>query len=120
MAHGNVRLVNPITNEMRSVPVGFSWTVLFFGIFPALFRLDWKNLAIMAGVILVAAIITAGFGGWMAAAVFAFIYNDKMHLKGLLNSGFRVKEYYGSKSLGAVEHSLGMQLDALMLNTDEK
>jgi hypothetical protein len=119
MAHGNVKLVNPATDETKMAPVGFSWTVLFFGVFPALFRLDWKNLAIMAGVIFGAAIITAGIGGWIAMVIFAFIYNDKMHLKGLLNKGFKIKGYSGSKSLGDVENAVGMSLDKVMLNTEQ-
>jgi len=120
MAHGNVKLVNPNTDETKMAPVGFSWTVFFFGVFPALFRLDWKNFLIMAGVIFGAAVLTAGIGGWLAMIIFAFVYNDKMYLKGLLNDGFKIKGYSGSKSLGVVENSVGMSLDKVMLPTEEK
>lgn len=118
MAHGNIKLVNPNTDETKMAPVGFSWTVFFWGVFPALFRLDWKNLGIMAAVIFGAGLLTAGFGGWVAMVVFAFIYNDKMYLKDLLNKGFRIKGYSGSKSLGDVENSLGMSLEKSMLTTE--
>ncbi len=37
-----VTLFNPTTRQSKQVKVGFSWTVFFFGSFPALFRGDFK------------------------------------------------------------------------------
>jgi hypothetical protein len=80
MAYTHINFKNPVTGEMRRAPVGFSWTTLFFGCFPALFRSDWKWFAIM----LVIAMITYG----LSAFVFMFIYN-KIHIKELINKGYK-------------------------------
>lgn len=111
MAHGSVALVNPVTDEVKSVPVGFSWTVLFWGCFPALFRQDWKNFGIVAGTLLITGFLFLAF---IPLIIFSFIYNDKMCLKDLLNSGWKIKGYNGSKSLEAVGQSLGYNLDKFM------
>ena len=67
---------------MREAPVGFSWTVLFFGWFPPMFRSDWKWAVIM----FICTIVTFGLSG----LVFMFIYN-KIYIKELLNNGYKVK-----------------------------
>jgi len=69
-----------MSGEMRRAPVGFSWTTLFFGCFPALFRSDWKWFAIM----LLIGILTGGF----SFLVFMFIYN-KLYIKELINKGYK-------------------------------
>lgn len=82
MAYEIVTMENPHTGEMREAPLGFSWTVLFFGAFPALFRGDWKWFFIM----LFIGFLTFGFSG----LVFMFIYN-KLHMKELIMKGFKAK-----------------------------
>ena len=67
MAFTHIAFENNHTGELKEAPVGFSWTVLLFGIFPPLFRADWKNFAI----ILIPALLTWG----LSSVVFAFIYN---------------------------------------------
>ena len=42
MAFTSINFKNANTLGMRSAPVGFSWTVLFFGFFAPLFRSDYK------------------------------------------------------------------------------
>ncbi len=74
-----VRLQHAQAGLQKEVKVGFSWTTLFFGLFPALFRGDLKWAAIM----LVVAIVTFGTS-WF---VFPFVYN-KIYVKGLLESGY--------------------------------
>jgi hypothetical protein len=110
MAHGRVELRNPATGEVKLAPVGYSWTVLFWGFFPALFRQDWKYAGIMLGIIIVAGLIFEG-AGFIPLILFSFIYNDKMHLKDLLDSGWRIAGYSGTKNLAAVEQSIGYSLD---------
>lgn|SRR5690625_2023592 len=80
-----------LENEMgliKEVKIGFSWTTLIFGFFPALFRGDLKWAAIMfiAGVFVGA--ITFGAGAWVLWLVFAFIYN-KIYIRDLVERGYR-------------------------------
>ena len=74
-----VRLVG-YNNVLKEVKVGFSWTTFFFGLFPALFRGDWKWALIMLG----AAFLTFGLS-WL---VFPFVYN-KLYLKDLVAKGYK-------------------------------
>ena len=67
---------NGVTKQVKK---GFSWTMLFFGVFVPLIRGDIKWFAIS----LVAAFVTVGIS-WL---VFPFIYN-KLYLNDLLNKGY--------------------------------
>ena len=84
---------------IKEAPVGFSWTTLFFGMFPALFRGDFKWTLIM----LLAGLFTFGF----AFIVFAFIYN-RLYITSLIESGYKIKNYSGNKAL--IEAKLSMKL----------
>lgn len=65
----------------KEVKEGFSWTMLFFGIFVPLFRGDFKWFLIT----LLVAFITGGIS-WL---VFPFFYN-KLYLNDLLNNGYEI------------------------------
>ena len=69
--------------KIKKVKLGFSWTTLFFGPFPALNRQDglWA-LIILAGLL---------FTGGFLLPVFAFVYN-KVYLNNLLKSGYTLVE----------------------------
>ena len=90
MAFATVTIEDKKNNIIKEAPVGFSWTVLFFGCFVPLFRGDWGWFFIM----LIAGIITFGISG----IIFAFIYN-KTYLQNSLTKGFKVKSYVGNKKL---------------------
>ena len=66
-------------NRVRTAPIGFSWTTLFFGLIPALTRSDWK----WALIEFVLAPVTFGLS-WL---VMPFLYN-KLYIKDLLASGY--------------------------------
>lgn len=66
--------------ENKTIPIGFSWSTLLFGFFPALLRGDIKWSIIM----LICAIVTSG----ISLLVFPFIYN-KIYIKTLLVEGYR-------------------------------
>lgn len=109
MAYGSVQLKHPNTGQLKNAPVGFSWTVLFFGGFPALFRSDWKWAIIM----FILQWITIGISG----LVFMFIYN-KLSLKEALMNGFKITNFTGT-SKDQVAGYVGMDVDQFMSAQEE-
>lgn len=91
---------NPNTGHIKEAPVGFSWTVFFFGFFPPMFRGDWKWAIIM----FLLALITVG----LSNLVFMFIYN-KLYIKDLVGAGFKVKSV-GMGTVEQVSNKVGMTL----------
>lgn len=73
---------------IKEVKLGFSWTTLFFGIFPALFRKDYNWAIIMLGISITINLFLFGLGALLTSGVFAFIYN-KIYIKNLLTNGYR-------------------------------
>ena len=69
--------------QVKVVKEGFSWTMLFFGIFVPLCRGDWKWFLFF----LFANLFTYG----LASVVFAFIYN-KIYINDLLEKGYEFQE----------------------------
>lgn len=72
-------LVNLNNNTTRTGYVGFSWTVLFFGFIPPLFRQDIFGFLI----ILFISLMTFGLG----SIIFAFFYN-RWHYNRLIEQGY--------------------------------
>ena len=81
MAYATIDFHHPQTGRLKQAPVGFSWTTLLSGFFPALFRGHYLG----ALIIFLVGFVTFG----LSQFVFAFIYN-KMHVKHLLGEGFKV------------------------------
>lgn len=48
----HIILINPKNGSSDEIKVGFSWTMLFFGIFVPLFRSDWKWFFILGGYVI--------------------------------------------------------------------
>lgn len=82
--------ISLINNEgvIKEVKLGFSWTTLFFGIFPALLRKDFKWAMIMLGISITINLFLFGLGALITGVLFAFIYN-KIYIKNLLTNGYR-------------------------------
>lgn len=99
MAYATINFKNPHAGTMKSAPVGFSWTTLFFSFFPALFRGHW------AGVLLIIAVTLVTFG--VGSLIFPFIYN-KMYIKHLIGEGFIATS--GSQDLEFLAGRLKMAL----------
>ncbi|MCK5602918.1 hypothetical protein KAR91_13635 [Candidatus Pacearchaeota archaeon] len=79
MAYKVSTFKNKKTGQVREAPVGFSWTMLFFGSLVSLFRGDWKGTAIS----IVLCWLTVG----LSHLVFPFFYNQ-MYINDLLNDGY--------------------------------
>ena len=105
-----IEFTNEYTGQYKTAPVGFSWTTLFFGCFPAMFRSDWKWAAIQFGL----ALVTAGIS-WL---VMPFIYN-KMHIKDLLNKGFVTTDENQSRYLVAKGIVSKQEMDFLNKRREE-
>lgn len=100
MAYTNIVFKNPHSGAMREAPVGFSWTVFFFGCFPAAFRGDWKWFFIM----FVLALCTFN----LSSVIFMFIYN-KLYIKSLIGDGYKAVSI-GSGDMNAASAKIGMQI----------
>lgn len=74
-----ILLVNNVTGEYKQVKKGFSWTMLFFGVFVPLLRGDWKWFLITFAL----ALLTSG-ASWF---VFPFFYNH-LYIDDLLKKGY--------------------------------
>jgi hypothetical protein len=103
MAYTEIQFKKENTGEMKKAPVGFSWTTAFFGIFPALFRGDFKWGLIMALI----AIITFGLSHF----VFMFIYN-KLYIKKLIEDGYKA-ESISNNDFNKVSSSLGIDIPVM-------
>ena len=87
----NINMKSPI-GIVKQVKVGFSWTMLFFGIFVPLIRGDFKWF----GITLLVALLTSGIS-WF---VFPFLYN-KLYIKDLLAAGWMPADEVSSNILTA-------------------
>lgn len=81
MAYATIIFHHPQTGRLKQAPVGFSWTTLFFGFFPALFRGHWVGVLIMVLI----GFVSVGLA-WL---VFPFIYN-RLYIRHLLGEGFKL------------------------------
>lgn len=82
---------------------GFSWTTLFFGFFPALFRADGMGLLFGIGVGVASAITWAFLLGWVPWLIWAAVYN-RNHLERLLAEGWYPVDHgspFGQPAAGA-------------------
>ena len=115
----NVTIRNAQSGLVKSVPLGFSWTTLFFGGFPALFRGDLKWAAIMwvagAGGVTIAIFTLGGlfFLPWVFWMVFAIIYNRRF-LQERLEEGYVPSDEHVRMLL----MSKGIMVDAVPATAD--
>ena len=103
MAYTTITFENPNTGAIKQAPVGFSWTVFFFGFFPPIFRGDWK----WAAIIFFLALFTLG----LSNLAFMFIYN-KLYIKDLIGAGFKAKGI-ASGNMDEASATVGVQIPTL-------
>lgn len=111
MAFDTAYLENPRTGQVRTAPIGFSWTMFFFAFFPPLFRGDWKWFAITLVGGLFLALISGGLLGWLPGVIGAFVWN-KSYLEALVRDGFQLKST-ASGNLDRVDGFLGFNVARL-------
>lgn len=75
------------TGLMKNGFYGFSWTTLFFGAFPALFRQDFITFFGFFALCVVLAVCTYGTGLFAVSVVWAFMYN-KYYTRKLIEKGY--------------------------------
>lgn len=86
-----VQLRHPTTSLTKTGYFGFSWTTLFFGPFPALFRGDFITFIGGFVILLIIAFATAGFGVFVVYIIWAFMYN-KYYTRRLLERGYALSD----------------------------
>ena len=99
MASSTLNLQHPQFEVVKAAPVGFSWTVFFFGFFPPIFRGDFK----WGLIIFVLAICTFG----IANLIFMFIYN-KLYIQSLLDQGYTSID--SEEILKPIEAKMGIKI----------
>lgn len=97
MAHSKILVSNGM--ELKKAPIGFSWTMLFFGFFVPLIRGDYLWAVILLGL----NIITSG----VAAIVMAFFYN-RMYLKGLFEKGYYIQSHDAKTTDDSIQTYVGL------------
>lgn len=86
MAFAKAILIKDEAHDAREAPIGFSWTVLFFGLFVPLLREDWKWFVVML-------LLTMFLGPVVVLynAAMAILYN-RIFFRGLIKKGYKMVE----------------------------
>lgn len=84
-----IQLKNTQTGTLDTAYLGFSWTTLFFGAFPALFRADFGTFIGFFIIGLMFSLMSLGLGWFACSIIWAFFYNS-YHLKKRLKDGYKI------------------------------
>jgi hypothetical protein len=98
-------MIHPVSGQRKRAPVGFSWTSLFFGIIPPIWRQDW--LAVVILLPLTIATILLGVV-WIQWILQGFFYN-KWYLEQLIKNGYQMVQAEG-RPIDEIETKLGMRV----------
>jgi hypothetical protein len=79
---------------------GFSWTTLFFGFIPALFRGDFITFIGGFVICILVSLVTAGVGALPISIIWAFMYN-KYYTRRLIERGYEFASSEGDNVLAA-------------------
>ena len=88
--------------------VGYSWTTLFFGSFPALFRGDYITFIGVFVVLVILGALSLGIGTFLAMIVWSFIYN-KYYTSKLIEKGYQFDDTLELNKVGP--HALGISVN---------
>lgn len=107
-----MRMENRRTGEWVAGMYGFSWTTLFFGPFPALFRRDYRTFIIFMLATLLLGLYTLGAGAIILIIIWAFKYNG-YYTRRLIRKGFSFAGTHPEKQLNALKLTLRLNADNL-------
>ena len=85
---------------MKDGYYGFSWTTLFFGFFPALFRGDFITFIGGFVVSVIIGVMTFGIGALFIGLIWAFMYN-KYYTRKLIERGYALAGSEGDNTIAA-------------------
>jgi len=107
MAYDTALFIQKGTGKRANAPVGFSWTVLFFGFYVPLLRRDFKN----AGIIFLALIVSSLlFPLSIVALIYlSYVYN-KFYVEKLINDGYRFERTESGRLVEELEATLEIQI----------
>ncbi|TPG55685.1 hypothetical protein EAH89_14045 [Roseomonas nepalensis] len=107
-----ITLHQPSTGLTKQGFYGFSWTTLFFGTLPALFRGDFAVFLGGFAVLFALGIVTLGIGSLIAMVVWAFMYNRyytrKLIERGYVLAGSPAENAMAAGSLGMTAPSVAV------------
>ena len=113
MAYAKIIFQHPETGLTREAPVGYSWTVLFFGSFVNLIRF----VDALSVIQLIAYIVLLGFGGLgLLVNIFGSFFYNKFYINRLITTkGYKVKHAVALKvntpiPIEALEKSLKLSM----------
>lgn len=86
-----VFLKQPETGLTKQGYYGFSWTTLFFGPFPALFRADFVTFIGFFVISALLGLVTYGIGPMLLSLVWAFMYN-RYYTRKMIEKGYRLSD----------------------------
>ena len=115
MAYAKLYLSHPQSKGVKTVPLGFSMTSLFFGPWVCAWRHDYP--VIVAWILLACLSLIMGMI-WALFCLYpvqAFIYN-RIYLQRLLNSGWKLYGWTG-RVLDEIEFKLGFKLPKAVLTS---
>ncbi|KWT98179.1 conserved hypothetical membrane protein [Variovorax sp. WDL1] len=96
---------------MKNGFYGFSWTTLFFGFFPALFRGDFLTFIGGFVIAVIIGLMTFGIGALAIGIIWAFMYN-KYYTRRLLERGYSLAGSEGENALAASALGMAMPIAA--------
>ena len=82
-----IRMKHRETGQSKTGYIGYSWTTLLFGFFPALFRGDFLTSLALFVTILILGAFSAGIGGLTAVIMWSFTYNTH-YTMALIEKGY--------------------------------
>jgi hypothetical protein len=83
-----IKMKHKETGLSKTGFIGYSWTTLFWGFFPPLFRGDFLTFLGVFAVLVVLSVGTAGIGALIAMIIWSFMYN-KSYTTRLIEKGYK-------------------------------